>query len=55
MAEKPEKANITVKVRPSTHQNIRRLAAELRVKNHEAVTYAVRRALEELAKGQEGR
>lgn len=45
-----ELATVTIKVRPSVHQDIRRLAAELRMRNAEAVGYAVRRALEELPK-----
>ena len=49
-----ELATITVKVTPSTHQNIRRLAAELRKRNWEAIDYAVRRALEEATKEKDG-
>jgi hypothetical protein len=49
-----EKATVTVKVTPSTHQNIRRLAAELRMRNAEAIEHAVGRMLEDLAKKGKG-
>lgn len=51
MGDTQEKATITVKVTPTTHQNIRRLAAELKMRNAEAIAFAVLRALEELARG----
>jgi hypothetical protein len=43
-----EKATVSVKFTPSEHREIRILAAELGMRNHEAVAYAVRRALEEV-------
>lgn len=49
-----EKATITVKVTQTAHDNIRLLAARLRMRNAEAVAYAVLKALEaldELTKG----
>jgi hypothetical protein len=50
MPEEKEIATVTIKVRPSTHQEIRLLAAELMVTNAEAVDYAVRRMRAEVAK-----
>lgn len=53
MAEKKkDEANTTVKVRPSTHQAIRLLAARLMTTNDRAVELAVRKALEELDKAE---
>lgn len=49
-----EQATVTVKVTPSTHQNIRRLAAELNVRNWQAVEIAVNEALERLPTGRWG-